>query len=130
MTIDRNNYPGIPADFPIEASPFSLPGVQIKFNAVKEGGKYFASGTAPSEIAQAYDLCEDLAQQLQAYCIRKQQTIEITSDELLEQSFQALLKKQWCTPSQSLWVVRRAAALLGWSWPACLIEMGADKPLH
>jgi hypothetical protein len=34
MPIDRSNYPGIPAHFPIEADDFSLAGAQPKLNLV------------------------------------------------------------------------------------------------
>jgi hypothetical protein len=127
MPIDRSNYPGIPADFPIEADDFSLAGAQPKRNLVEEDGKYFDAGSSPSEIAQAHELCEDLAQQFQGYCTRKLKEGVLTQDLILERAHQGLLLKQWCSPAQSLWTIRRAASLLGWNLPQSLSSIGKDE---
>lgn len=117
MSINRQDYPGIPHDFPIEAEEFGLAGVQPKMNLVQEGEWFFESGTAPSEVFDAYEVCEDLAQKFTTYCTKKLQEGAMTKDQILERAYQGLLAKEWCTRKQCLWTIRHAAKLLNWSVP-------------
>jgi hypothetical protein len=114
MPIDRANYPNIPADFPIEATLSALTGAQPKLSLVEEDGKYYAVGTSPSEVAELYDICEDLAQQSVAYCTRKISELSLTREEVIERLLQGLYQKQWVAPVHSQWIAVRTKHLLGW----------------
>lgn len=63
MIIERQKYPSIPEDFPVAAIPYALAGAHAKLNLVEEDGKFYSPGTSPSEVSDAFDVCEDLAQQ-------------------------------------------------------------------
>jgi hypothetical protein len=49
-TIERSNYPDMPEDLQIEALPFGLQGVQLKFSVVRQGERFYATGTSPQEV--------------------------------------------------------------------------------
>ena len=115
--VDRANYPGIPADFPIDDMGSGLSGAQLKLSLVEENGQYFSPGTSPTEVAEAYDICEDLAQQCVHYCIRKMAEQSLPYEEVLEMLLQGLSKKNWVSPSQVRWIVQRTSQLLGWDTP-------------
>lgn len=38
---------------------------------VEEDGFYYQEGTSPSEVLEAFEICEDLANQFVAYCLKK-----------------------------------------------------------
>lgn len=117
MPIDRTKYPGVPEDFPIEPRLYSLTGAQPKVALVEEDGAYFAEGTSPSEVLDAYEVCEDLAQQFVDYCLKKEASNFGTHDQILQRVHSRLLTTNWCTKTQCEWVARRTAALLGWKFP-------------
>ena len=64
------NIAGVPDDFPIEPVLGAVSGVQPKLLAREIKGKYVVGRTA-EEHRERYLACEDLAQQLAAYCMRK-----------------------------------------------------------
>lgn len=78
MPIDRSHYPGIPEDFPIEAATFSLAGTQPKLNLVEENGKFYQVGTSPTQVQEAFDMCNDLVVQMTPYCQRKKMELATT----------------------------------------------------
>ena len=117
MPIDRSLYPGIPEDFPIVAEGYSLSGAQPKINVVKVDGRFYEVGTSPREIAEAYEVSEDLAQQMVAYCRRKQAEAPQPHEQLLQKVLQSLYKKDWVRPAHSRWIVDRTRQLLGWDIP-------------
>ena len=60
MSIDRSHYPGVPDDFPIQATPSGLAGAQPKMDLVEEDGKYYVLGTSPAEVLEIFQMCDDL----------------------------------------------------------------------
>lgn len=118
MTINRDNYPNIPSDFPIEVKHSALSGAQPKLSLVEENGKYYAPGTSPSEVAELYDICEDLAQQSVAYCNRKIFELSLTREQVIVRLLQGLYQKQWVAPIHSKWIAVRTRHLLGWETPS------------
>ncbi len=120
MKKDISKYAGVPGDFPCMPDVSALTGVQAKMNIVEEDGEYYQSGTSPSEILAAFDTCEDLSVQMQQYCKRKLDELKTTPDNMLELCYRSLLTKDWCTPAQALWTMRRTATSLGWEIPATL----------
>ena len=110
MSNDRQKYPGIPEDFPVAPIPYALAGAQPKLNLVEEDGKYYSLGTSPSEVSDAFEVCEDLAQQFVKYCLDKESAKFGTHAEILERVRQRLLTKDWCTPAQCGWITRRTAS--------------------
>lgn len=75
MSADHPKYPGVPIDFPVGPIPSALAGVQPKVNLVEEDDQYYASGTSPSEVSEAFETCENLAQKFVAYCLEKEKGI-------------------------------------------------------
>lgn len=120
MPTDRSLYPGIPSDFPITEIPFSISGGQPKLTVFFENGKYFQAGMVPSQVAQTFDMCEDLAVQFVQYCERKVATNYGSQEVILRRVHAGLLHERWCTPPQSKWVLQRTAQLLHWPVPADL----------
>lgn len=117
MPLDPTRYPGIPDDFPVEPQPFSLAGAQPKLALVEEDGIYYAEGTAPSQVLEAYEVCEDLANQFVDYCLKKETSTFDTREQILERLLSSLETKGWCTKKQCGWVIKRTATLLGWQYP-------------
>ena len=117
MSIDRSHYPGVPDDFPIQAKPSGLAGAQPKMDLVEEDGKYYALGTSPSEVLEVFQMCDDLADQMGAYCTRKLPTFHGEHEQVMTAAFQGLLQKHWCTAEQSAWIMVEAARRLGWDVP-------------
>lgn len=108
----------IPQDFPIEPVISALAGAQAKLAVVQAGGRFHGPGTTPEEALQQYEVCEDLAHQLAAYCSRKLAEQAVCSEQAaLERALRGLRQKNWCSPRQNLWVLRRTARLLGWQEP-------------
>lgn len=76
MTTDRASYPGVPEDFPVSAITSAIGGAHPKMSLVEEDGKFYAPGTAPSEVTAAFQMCDDLVSQMVPYCQRKLATFE------------------------------------------------------
>lgn len=53
--------------------PFSMAAAQPKIAMAEEDGVYYAEGTSPSEVWEAYEVCEDLAQQFVDYCLKRKE---------------------------------------------------------
>ncbi|WP_342130043.1 hypothetical protein [Hydrogenophaga sp. OTU3427] len=115
MPIDRSNYPGVPDDFPVDATLSALSGAQPKMSLIEENGKLYAPGTSPSEVLTAFQVCEDLVSQMAAYCQRKLPTFDGNKEATVRAAFQGLLSKQWCSPAQSAWIMRNTVYQLGWT---------------
>lgn len=114
MPIDRSNYRNIPMDFPIEHIDSTLANSQSKLNLVEEDGKFYALGTSPSEVAEAHEICEDLAQQMVPYCVRKMAELHLSHEAMLEKLLEGIYQKNWVSPQQARWTVERTRELLGW----------------
>ena len=71
MTTDRARYPGVPEDFPVSAITSAIGGAHPKMSLVEEDGKFYAPGTAPSEVTAAFHMCDDLVSQMVPYCSAK-----------------------------------------------------------
>lgn len=115
MPIDRTAYPGVPDDFPVDATPSALSGVQPKMGLVEEDGKFYAPGSSPSEVLAAFELCADLVPQMAAYCERKLPAFGDNQAATVVAALQGLLGKRWCSEAQCEWVMRKAVEQLGWA---------------
>lgn len=114
MPIDRTNYPGVPDDFPVSPTLSALSGAQLKISLIEEDGKFYAPGTTPAEVLAAFDVCEDLAPQMAAYCQRKLPEFGGNQQATVRAAFQGLLGKQWCSPEQCKWIMRKVVQELNW----------------
>ena len=117
MTVDRANYPGVPHDFPIAAIPSAISGAQPKMALIAEGGRFYAPGTSPSEVLEAFELCEDLVSQMLPYCQRKLTAFGGDQEATAKAVLKGLLAKHWCSDAQCVWIMRKTAQTLGWSLP-------------
>ena len=122
MTAENAKYPGVPMDFPVAPIPSALAGAQPKLNLVEEDGQYYAPGTSPSEVSEAFENCESLAQKFVAYCLEIETSGFGTHSQILHRMHSSLLTKDWCTPAQYGRIVRRTAGLLDWQVPLELNE--------
>lgn len=70
------------------------------------------------EMAQRYELCEDLAQMLTEQAATQQFQLGITEDLVLERCLQGLLATpEVVQEAEARWVVCRLAELLHWALP-------------
>lgn len=126
--LDRSLYPGVPEDFPIEWEPGAVSGAQPKLLLVKEGEKFYHSGTAPSQVQEALEICLDLQQQLTDHCIKKA-ALGQEPNALLINVYKFLVQKDWCQPAQSRWICVQIAKQLGWGLPVELqVKDASDAP--
>lgn len=114
MFTNRENYPGVPADFPVHATLSAVSGVQPKLSLIEEDGRFYAHGTSPSEVLAAFKMSEDLVLQMVAYCERKLPAFEGDHEATVKTAFQGLLSKRWCPPAQCEWIMRKVIHELKW----------------
>lgn len=70
------------------------------------------------EVAQRYELCEDLANLLTSTAKDMEFSLGITPSDVLSRCHQGLLgEAAVVTPPEAQWVVCRLAELLGWDLP-------------
>ena len=68
------------------------------------------------EIAQRYDLCEDMAQHLGEYARAQWQELSVTECDVLRRCHEGLRSPgAGVRDAEAAWVVRRLAELQGWS---------------
>ncbi len=72
------------------------------------------------EMAQRYDLCEDLAQMLTDPAADKHAMLGVDEEEVLRRMKLGLLEMTAVdiTPAEAQWVVCRLSELLGWPMPS------------
>lgn len=116
---DSSKFSQIPADFPRPVHPGAVSGVMPKLLLVSYGGKLYPPGCTPPEMFERWDICEDLAQQLQKKCIESKagKRSHMSETEILAQYLERLLKTGWGSDSEMRWVIRRTAELLQWPVP-------------
>lgn len=103
----------IPADFPKAASG-AVPGTQLKLLARVEVGR-FVAGPGDADVLARYVVCEDLAQQLAKYSVRKGGKHPEWSREQLQAKVAAAVRAKgfgWgLSPAEVEWVLQRLAEL-------------------
>lgn len=111
----------IPPDFPVEQPLAALTGAQPKL-AVRYDAQSGSYTTALSEIElmARYEMCEDLARQLEQKCRKNRDTkySQMSESEILVSLLSKLLQAGWGSKSEMKWVIRRTAEVLGWPAPA------------
>ena len=81
------------------------------------------------EMAQRYELCEDLANLLTEKAANLQFTLGITEDLVLQQCESGLLAEPAVViPSEARWVVCRLAELLNWPMDQLLASSASAPP--
>lgn len=118
MTSRYEKVSSIPLDFPNNNYQSAIAGAQSKLAMILIDGKYYPEGNTPDQQLERYLICEDLAQQGLAYCIRKMADGTVVDPHAaLLRFYSGLLSKNWCTPAQKNWIVYRVAELGNWSKP-------------
>lgn len=109
----------IPSDFPRPQHFGAVGGAQPKFLAVQYEGKLYAPGCTPPELFSRWDICEDLARQLVVKSMESKagKRSHMSESEILDQYCLRLMKTGWGSDDEMKWVIRRAAAQLGWPAP-------------
>lgn len=109
----------LPDDFPREGPIGAVSGAQPKLVARALDGKYVV-GWTEQELLGRHDYCEDLVQQLVAYCLRKAQenpdwSHEFNFDRMARGLVQKVQAGKWdVTPDELAWMTGRIRSLLGW----------------
>lgn len=82
------------------------------------------------EMAERYELCEDLANLLTEKAANMQFTLGITEDLVLQQCERGLLAEPAVVSAvEARWVVCRLAELLNWPMDALLHSPPAERPV-
>lgn len=117
----------VPSDFPRPVHFGAVPGFQSKFLAVKFEGRYYEPGCTPPEIASRWDVCEDLANKLQAKALESKagKRSHMTEPDILAQYLPRLIATGWTSQAEARWVIRRMAELLDWPVPETAMEPGS-----
>ncbi|UCV22315.1 hypothetical protein [Ferribacterium limneticum] len=109
----------IPDDFPRETPLGSVPGIQPKIPVRLVEGRYIV-GLTDEELLQRYEYCDDLVQQLVAYCRRKaDEHPEWSHETTLGRMATGVARKgqsgEWdVTAEEQRWMVSQIKLLLGW----------------
>jgi hypothetical protein len=121
---DDAQYAQVPADFPRPVHRGAVPGVQPKLLMTQYKGRFYVPGCTPPEIFERWDACEDLAKQLAAKSVESQagKRRHMSEVEILDQYLPRLIATRWTTEEEARWIIRRAAALLGWPVPPAAQE--------
>lgn len=112
--------PPIPPDFPREQPLGSVTGAQPKCQARLVDGQY-VTGLTAEEHFERHDACEDLAQQLAAYCIRKKEEHpDWFSDRVVDRALRGMVNKagsgEWrLSEAKQAWIMARVRTILGWA---------------
>jgi hypothetical protein len=114
----------VPADFPRPVHIGAVSGVQSKLLLVEYEGKLYESGSTPPEIASRWDVCEDLAFQLQGKALESKsgKRSHMTESDILEQYLPRLIATGWTSEAEARWIIRRMAEMLGWPVPSAALE--------
>ena len=110
----------IPSDFPQSDSIVgAVSGAAPKVLLVKDGDRFWEPGRSPAECYQRWLLCEDLAVQLTetARISKAGKRAHMDEVDILDQYLLRLMEKNWASPAECRWIVRRAAMLLSWPVP-------------
>ncbi|QGZ62391.1 hypothetical protein [Paraburkholderia acidisoli] len=106
----------VPDDFPREANLGAVTGVQPKLLVREIDGRY-QSALTEEELWVRYDACEDLANQLSAYVLRKIAATGLPPDVALSRAERGMRLKidagEWdFSELEAAWVVKRTQRLL------------------
>jgi hypothetical protein len=109
----------IPESFPRESVLASVSGFQNKITARRINGKYIV-GLTEEEILERYINCEDFAQQIVDYCLRKAvENPDWTHDFNFDRTIRGVAHKVSqrvfrFSDSEQDWMSTRAKEILGW----------------
>lgn len=125
---DEARFAQVPGDFPRPVHHGAVGGAQPKFLAVQYNGRFYSPGCTPPELFQRWDVCEDLAQQLSAKSLESKagKRAHMPEVDILEQYLPRLIAMKWTSEEEAKWVIRRAAALLGWPVPPAALASGSE----
>lgn len=87
-------------------------------------GRFYVPGCTPPELFQRWDVCEDLANQLSAKSVESKagKRSHMSELEILDQYLPRLIATKWTSGEEARWIIRRAAAMLGWPVPPAAEE--------
>jgi hypothetical protein len=123
----------VPEDFPRLQIHSAVAGAQPKLALTAYDGKLYPPGGTPPEMFSRWEVCEDLAEQFVAKSTESKlgKRAHMLEVEILEQYCVRAMKTGWGSDDEMRWVIRRAAALLGWPVPpsACFEVQPLDGNL-
>lgn len=126
---EEANYAQVPADFPRPLHLGAVSGAQPKLLMVKYHGRFYSPGCTPPELYERWDVCEDLARQLAEKSLESKagKRSHMSEIEILDQYLPRLIATRWTSEPEARWVIRRAAAMLGWPKPPAAQKSQAEE---
>lgn len=127
---DDAKFEQVPVDFPRPVHHGAVPGAHPKLLMTRYKGRFYSPGCTPPELYERWDVCEDLACQLaeKSLASKAGKRSHMSEVEILDQYLPRLVATQWTSEPEARWVIRRAAAMLGWPEPAAASKSPADEP--
>lgn len=113
----------VPEDFPHAPILGAVAGSAPKILLVRrENGTYAAPKISDQERNARWKHCEDLANQFADAALRSKvgKRSDWTEEDILDQYLPRLKKTGWVSNDESIWVLRRSAAILNWPLPLSL----------
>ena len=125
----------VPDDFPRPQIHSSVAGHQPKLPLVASDGRFYLPGGTPRELHRRWDVCEDLAQQfvVKSRECKLGKRSHMSEQAILDQYCLRSMTMGWGSDDEMKWVIRRAAAILGWPVPASAAQankVGNDDGLN
>lgn len=117
-----------PPDFPRPARQGIVSGAADKLLLVRTGhGKYGSPRVSDEERDFRWRYCESLANQLADSAQRSKvgKRSDMSEADILDQYLPRLNATGWTSEEESVWILRRVAALLNWPLPESLQNEGA-----
>ncbi|NVH75744.1 hypothetical protein FSB08_25180 [Paraburkholderia sp. JPY432] len=104
----------VPEEFPCDAVPGVVPGVQPKICARLSDG-FYVVGQSADERRERWLLCEDLASQLVSVARKDALSHpQHSRQQTLERVRAAVARKAWVSTEELAWLIRRVQTVLGW----------------
>jgi hypothetical protein len=109
-----------PDDFPRTNLAGAVSGAAPKLLLCRTNdGRYSTEKISEEDRITRWMYCEDLARQFADAALKSKQgkRAHMSEVQILDQYLERLLNKGWASDSESRWVLRRAARILGWASP-------------
>jgi hypothetical protein len=121
----------VPEDFPHAPILGAVAGFAPKLLLVrKENGRYAAPKISDEERYARWRHCEDLANQFADAALRSKtgKRSDWAEEDILDQYLPRLKNTGWVSNEESIWVLRRSAAILNWPLPPSLQDTKEPGP--
>lgn len=124
---DDIKFEQVPSEFPRPVHHGAIGGAQAKVLMTSYKGRFYPPGCTPPELFRRWDASEDLARQLAEKSLESKagKRADMSEVGILDQYLSRLIATNWRSEPEARWVIRRAAAILGWPVPDAANEQGS-----